>query len=493
MLLVIVGAYRLTLLDRGAMAFVDETMYYKSALALQELRAGRVRAALTHIATNNGRPGAAIVMLPAAALQAIPYAFGVSPSNPRSLIIPRVFTVIVSLATLYFLFDICLVMCGDATIAFAAAAVYAFLVNSNVYVRHTLPYDWALSALVYALWIGTADRRTVWRAAAAGVVAGAAVTIYPGYYLVAVIPGIAIAAQEWPGRTKSAVRLGAGFVVSAVAVVAAMEWLCRAAGVSYIQSVRTLSRTITQGTFEEGWTFLPAYLLEVERASGLALLCGTAVYVWRAGTRLRRLSLRPIDWLILPALAGWMWEAASSYHWHTMVFYGRLIHPWMLFMAWALADAISAIDRGRLRTAACAAALTCAAVSWTPAALAYYRLAYPADVLYALRIDTKRVPPDRLRCEFAPATSYRSPGPLNRDTRYPYTNEAADTTLRNFCQGAPAPTGRAAAADRPGGSLVFDAPHFLTFPAYGFEGFSPQAREALVHGDYRVRVYARGP
>ncbi len=494
LLLVVVAAYRLTLLDRGAMALVDEQMYYISGLALEKLSGGDLRGALRDIGGTNGRPGAALVRLPIAALQGIPYAFGVAPSNPRSLLIPTVANVIVSLATLYLFFEICLALCGDAGAALTASIVYALLVNTNMYVRHLLPYDWALCVAACGLWLAIVRRGTLRTAAAVGALSATAVTIYPGYYLLAVIPGVAIVGLDGFGVLKRAASRGAVFAASGAAVIVAIELICRAGGTSYLESAQTLSRTLEGRAMEEGWTFLPGYLVQIERLSGIALLIGTVVYLWRAAARLGARSFRPIDWLVLPALAGCVWQAADSSHWHGTLLYGRLIHPWMLFMSLALADTIAALDPRPLRIAACSAALICAAVSWAPAARAYYRLAYPADVLYALRIDTERIPSNGIRCEFEPATFYHSPGPLNRETRYPYTDAAPpDGLLLNFCQGAPTPAARAAATDLPDDSLVFEGPHFLSFPAYGFEGFSPQAREALVHGDYRVRVWARRP
>ena len=491
LLLAVVAVYRLTLLDRGALAFVDETGYFKSVMVLQALGAGDLRGALSHIATNFARPGATLMQLPVAALQAIPFAFGVAASNPRSLLIPAVFNVIISLATLYFFFNICVVLCGDAAAALTAAVVYALLVNSNLYVRHMLPYDWALCAGICAMWLGVTRRRTAWLAAGTGLLAGAMVTIYPGYYPLAPVLLIAIAGQAWSDGPRRAAQFATEFAVAVAMVIAATELLCRAGGVSYVGNARALSRTIAMGSLDEGWTFLPAYLVQVERLSGLALLAGTAASLWRAASGLRRRALRPIDWLLLPALAGWAWQAASSAHWQSMVLYGRLIHPWMLFLAWALGDAIAAIDRAALRTAACAAVVTGAVMSWAPSARAYYRLAYPSDVLYSLRIDTTRLLPDRMRCELVPGTSYASPGPLDRATRYPYTG-ATNYVLINFCQALglqtspPPPTTGAEIGE---GATLYDGPHWMTFPAYGFEGLPPAARDAMTRNGYRVRAY----
>jgi hypothetical protein len=37
--------------------------------------------------------------------------------------------------------------------------------------------------------------------------------------------------------------------------------------------------------------------------------------------------------------------------------------------------------------------------------------------------------------------------------------------------------------------VVFDAPHFMTYPAYQFEGLRPEEREIVAERRYRVRVY----
>lgn len=492
LLLAAVAVYRLTLVDRGALAFVDESLYFRSVMVLQALGAGDVHGALGHLADNLARPGAILMNMPVAALQAIPLAFGVAPSNPRSLLIPVVVNVAVSLATLYLFFDICVVLCRDRAAALVAAVVYALLVNTNLYIRHVLPYDGALCVSLYALWLGM-TRPPTRLALVTGILVGATITIYPGYYLLACVLGVAIVGRTRSEGLRATAQFAAVFAVGAAAVVAAIELLCRAGGISYIRKAQEVSRMIGMGSFDEGWTFLPEYLLKVERLSGVALLAGTAVCLWRAASALRRGALRPIDWLLVPAVAAWAWQAASAAQFHRIVFYGRLIHPWILFMAWALADAMTAIDGPALRKAASVVVLTAALVSWAPSARAYYRLAYPSDVLYSLRIDTTRVPLDQMRCELALGqylSRYASPGPLDRATRYPYTSDS-HYFLVNFCQAlglviAPPPPSTGGIANA---TLLYDGPHWMTFPAYGFEGLPPDARDALVQNRYRVRAY----
>jgi uncharacterized membrane protein YdcZ (DUF606 family) len=319
------------------------------------------------------------------------------------------------------------------------------------------------------------------------------VAIYPGYYLLAVIPGVVLSGQQGAGGRPHRWRAAAGFVAGAIAVVTAFECLCRLGGISYVASVMTLGRTITQGSFDEGWVFLPKYLIQVERYTGAALLIGATMFVVRAGSAIAQgMFPRRIDWLILPALAAWLCQAAGSAQGHTMVLYGRLIHPWMIFLVLALADVVASVRPHGARLALCGAAICTAAVSLATTAPAYYRLAYPADVLYKLGIDTASVPASHMRCELDPVYSYASPAPLNRRTGYPY-RKSGDYLLINFCQGTPPPEEHAAPPIDRRTTLVYRAPHFMTFPAYGFEGLAPEHRRSMRERAYDVVAYALGP
>jgi hypothetical protein len=487
------AVYRLTLVNHGALAFVDETWYFKTVMTLQSLAAGDGHGALGHIAATLGRPGATLVRLPVAAVQAIPLAFGVAPSNPRSLVIPQVFNVVLSLGMLYLFFDVCLVFCGDASSALVAAIVYGALVNTNLYIRHVLPYDWALCVGLFALWLSVRRPLTSRRTWAIGLLAGAVMTIYPAYYLLVPVLGVSILAQVWRDGYGRTLRFAGLFSIGVGTLIAAMILLGRAGGVSYISSLQKVNQLQEMGGMDERWTFLPEYLVRVERLSGVTLLIGALVTAWRTASSIRRGELRLMDWLLLAAFAAWAWQCTSYMPGHRTAL-GRLIHPWMVFLAWSLAAAMARVERPAFRTLVFAAVLGAALVSWVPWARAYHELAYPSDTLYALGIDTARLPRDRMHCEFHGMLnqSYDSPGPLDRRTGYPYTTET-NFWLLNFCQAigltqAPKPSSRVSPpADAR--SLLFDGPHWMTFPAYGYEGVPPEARGALVNDNYRLRAY----
>jgi hypothetical protein len=491
-LLALAAAYRLSLLGRGAMAFVDEQWHFQSILFLQALSHGRLIDALSHVAFSYSRPGLPIVLSVAGGLQAIPFAFGVAASNPVSLLIPTACNVVVSLINVYLVYRIgLLVLEGDALVALCGATVYSLLVNSNIYIRHTLPYDWALCLFLVVLWLLLSHEKTFARACGAGGLLATAFALYPGSYPVAGVAGLVLLGDRTEHDRVSRWRLAAGFAASFAAVILAFDVLCRIGGLSYFTYMRQVSGTVTQGSFAEGWSFFPAYLITVERAGGLVLLAGAAVFLVRAGFELAG-GARPrrVHWLVFCAAAAWAWQAFASASLHSMVLYGRLIHPWFPFLAWALGDAIVWARRRPARVALCAAALSATVISWAIFANQYYRLAYPADVLYSLGIDTARLPPGAMRCDLQSTATYVSPPPLNRKTGYPYSNRT-DYVLDNFCQGFP--QAEETLNPEPGTlnpELLYSAPHFMTFPAYGFEGLGPDDRRLMSARAYMVRAWA---
>ena len=112
-------------------------------------------------------------------------------------------------------------------------------------------------------------------------------------------------------------------------------------------------------------------------------------------------------------------------------------------------------------------------------------------MLYERGIDTSKIAPDRMLCELYPGTSYVSPAPLNRATNAPYTNDGGYVLL-NFCQALPAvPSPREHAAIPAGATRVFDGPHWMSFPAYAYEGLIRTDRRAMQRDNYRLQVFRR--
>jgi len=295
--------------------------------------------------------------------------------------------------------------------------------------------------------------------------------------------------ETWASpERRDAVRFAVLFAAASAAVVAAMELLFRAGGLSYIGSLSEVHRDIEFTSYGDGWLFLPEYLLDVERLSGLVLILGAVHYAWHAAVRVGRGALRPIDRVMIPIFVAFAVQAASSAYLHAIPMYGRLIHPWMPFLAWMLADTLTHAPERQWRNAY-AGVYAAAVISWVASAWAYVPLKYRPDVLYAMGIDTRRLPADRPLCELVPGTSYASPGPLSRATNAPYTTDT-DYVLLNFCQGLPGiPRPRETETIPAGATRLFDGPHWMSFPAYTYEGLIRVDRESMRRENYRMQVF----
>lgn len=492
-LVTVVAIYRVSLLGRGAMAFVDETWYYRSVLFLDDLSRGHFQHAFSNL-DNLGRPGDLFVKLVPAALQAVPLAFGIAPSNPTSLLIPTACNVAITLITLVLFYRICLLLLeGDQLVSLTAAAIYSLLVNTNIYVRHTLPYDWSLCLFTYALWLALSRPLTPRLAWAIGGLAAAVGLIYPGYYPLAAVLAVVVVARDAVadkpiGWWSHAWRFGAGALLAVLVI----DLFCNLGDRSYFWALRRLNNEqsgFVRGAYE-GWAFIPRYLLEVEGYGGVLLLAGLAGYVARAfAQRGPAVLRRRIHWLVAPAAIIWAAQAIASSPGHHFLFSGRVIHPWFLFLVWTLGDAILWIPRPAARRAVCAAALVVSLVSWAAFVRTYSQISYPRDVLYALAIDTTRVPASQRSCEMYPINAvYESPSAHGRAAA-DQTN-AAQYILINFCQGFPT----SEEPRRPSGiekaALIFDGRHFMTLQAYSAEGYNVEDRHALLQRAYRVQVYA---
>jgi hypothetical protein len=295
--------------------------------------------------------------------------------------------------------------------------------------------------------------------------------------------------DAWATRERrDAIRFALTFAVSAAAAIGAMELLFRAGGLSYIGSLREVHRDIAFTSYGDGILFLPEYLLDVERISGLVLILGAVAYVWHVSTLFARGILRPIDRVMLPMLAAFLAQAASSSYLHAIPLFGRLIHPWMPFLAWMCADTLTRVPAAQ-RERVYAGVIGAVVISAGAAAWTYWPLEYPPDVLYELGIDTSKLTADQMLCELYPGTSYASPGPLDRATNAPYTNDSRYVLL-NFCQALPSiPNPRVRAAIPAGTTRIFDGPHWMSFPAYAYEGLIKADRDAMQRDAYRLQVY----
>lgn len=482
-LLLLFGLYRVFLTDRGALSFPDESRYEAAVAAARKLGAGELRSFCWQISSVEGRPGEGLLRLLPAAVQVGLERTGLPYWDHRSLRVPLLFNVLATLLLLLVFYRLALqVYGGDEGAALAATTFYSLLANTNVYVRHILPYDWSLllgmAALLYAVSRSESPKPSAF--AVAGLLVGAIFAVYPGYYPFApavlaplLLSGGWRAAVSARGAARTAL-FGAGFL----AVIGGFEVVARLGHTSYLGELRRLSGTITQGTFAEGFVFPLRYLSEVEGAAGWVLLAGVLAALplaFRAGEAPPAwVRFRPV---LLLLGAAFFYNCFASAVLHKMVWYGRLLH---LYLPAAVLLAVFGVSQWRTpggRRSAYMVLVGAGALSFALFAWSYQQIAYPRDA----HLDHGITRPDLERA------AWESPVPQQK--AFGRGDGASRLLLVNPAHFWPVPAEFTPYTPPPGTETLYRAAHFLRFPAYGFEGSSVEERRRLRERPYQVGIY----
>lgn len=499
---------RLSVLGKGAFGSYDEGRYLQSFSALRAVAHGDWRGCAYALSMTDARPLDALWRcVPAAGQLALSHWAGYSIYTYPSLLLPTALNWATTVLTAWFFFAICrqLLRQHVASLQWSlvAAILYAGLVNTSLEVRHVSPYDGALLLFMGLLcWVIRQPVATsVWFWLKLGLGAGAIWLIYPGYYAAPVLLVVPLLSWRRPlawvkGNFQYVLLFGAAFATPLLAA----EALSRYGGGPPFWAISyDLSLHILQGDPDEGYTFLFAYLWQVENALGLVLLLLLALAVGQKLHGLRKegfaaiIPHTPLQKLLLTAVLLFLLHATAAAGWHRIVWYGRLLRLYMPFIVLAGVAALGAV---RWQLAASWLALSSCLVavgSYLLFLVAYARIVYPPDIIGAYklscipdskilylnevktadkllyRVHSSRVAP-AVDCPAVPGDSLTVL--VNFALLYPLT-EASHRELPYF--------GRAV-------RVLLDAPLDRSFPAYEFEGLRPAERAEARRRQFRLRI-----
>ncbi|MEI8279388.1 MAG: hypothetical protein WCG87_06465, partial [Bacteroidota bacterium] len=180
-----------------------------------------------------------------------------------------------------------------------------------------------------------------------GLLVSAAITIYPGYYLMVpffvLFTFLLFENERWSLRIKRCAILCTGIVTT----ILIMQFISFIGGTNYIHGAAQLSKTILQGDFKEGFSFVLYYMMDVENTYGFVWIIGIILFVIisfksvianRFGSNYKYgiLSI-----FIYYSLVVFFYYAYNSYVLHKMVFYGRILHmfiPAIVLATFAVVD-----------------------------------------------------------------------------------------------------------------------------------------------------------
>jgi hypothetical protein len=373
----------------------------------------------------------------------------VSPS-PK---IPALFFSWFSIANLWLAWAVVRRTGENKRVALLAAVMLALCSTFLYYCRHLLPYDAAMAFGLLSLFLGLRSPPRAVDSVLCGFFSLCAFLTYNGYWVLA---GLALSVHILrPPRTYAAVLRraaisGAAFVfpLAVLLTVSAMasDW-------HLLRQFIVFSRTVTQGSFSEGWSLPFAYLWDAEHT--LALLW-VAAFLWgirecALGRRRGAIALGVLGFLSIYAAL-----VFSSVVLEKFVVYGRtarMLVPFSCILAAPVIDRVwTSAPRGKLL------AVAMLAIAVVQAAMNFCRpltQTFPAEFLQLAA--KASVPTD--------------------------TGEYAVLFARHLYQ-FPLPS-------EDSGTTILQRYHPLEFLPYQYEGYTPDQRGKLRSTDIRMRLILR--
>jgi len=461
-----------------------------------------------------------IKILPTFAQWVTAKAFGRSLYEPANVHPLFLFNLAVYVLILVVYYRLSVLLLRDPVLALLSVILFASMTNSQLYLRHALPYDSSLLVLYFTTYRATRflmeGGLTGRRAFLLGVLAFTGYLIYPGYFAMYFTVSVLIALYgltraDFLPRLVHAVWYGLG----SLACLLAVELLSRVAGKSYILAALKLSKMQNQGSYAETYTFLWKYLSEVEGLVGLAVMLASCLFLvqvvrrrgWRADG-----GQGPALFLGASLSLVYLAHASSGYVLHNIVFYGRLMHQYIPFLCVIAVFPLGGVRlTARYRQPLLASVALLLTLSAMAKLYAYDSIVYPTDLAWEMINDHD---PEEITtvCEYggcenvSPAltgviadSAYSwevVPGPEERLSgfrkRRPYGS--TDILIVNACYFYPVKTMTGHQAfGYPGNGYrqVRSGVHFLNFKAYQFEAYDETERRNLDRMAFQVRVYAR--
>jgi hypothetical protein len=424
-------------LSGGQHYWPDELRYDRSREAVEALRQGDGAAARRALAHPDHFLFGILGLVPAA-IESV--------AGPDDRI-PAVFFSLFSVASIALLYVLVRRLGESEQAALFAAFFLAASATQLYYTRHLLPYDAAMAIGIGALIVAARPAPGLKGALLCGLLSSAAVLTYNGYFLLA---GSAVVMQVFsaPSRRHAARRLvvSAGAFALPFAAIAAFGALGRG---DFMEFWGAYLRSVTQGSFSEGWWLPFAYLWHAEHLLTALWAAAFAFAVVRlaGGDRSRALVLGVAGILLI-----YGGLVVGSVALQVFVVYGRQVRQLVPF-----ACVLSAVAIQRL------------ALSGSPGRF-MARTAIVATVAQAawnFRTPLTQVFPAEFR---AMAESVPRRGDAPRFLLY------AEHIY-------PTP-----AIYRAGGAILLARPHPLQFLPYQYEGYTPAERGALRTVDIRMRL-----
>ncbi|RMB57452.1 hypothetical protein EAX61_11945 [Dokdonia sinensis] len=490
--IVIAALSKLLLINKGMLAFPDETRVFASANLINSLADGNITQAIADVFSTKGRPGQVIMnLLPVGVQYATGKIFGLSTFQPVNTWPFFLVNFAVYIGILWLQFKIAILIFKNRTGALLGVLIFCCLTNSYVYLRHALPYDKSLIIFYFVLWKLLKSEVTLSRKRSfqLGLWAFFAFLIYPGYILFyTLLIGFFLVYNLNKFKLKNRIQNIAVFLLAGGILLVATELLSRLGNVSYLAISSNLSTSIIQGSFSESYIFLPRYLYEVEGTLGVLICVGILGYVviLLKVIRDKELFKNSLALLFVGSVALLLVYATAGYFFEKVTFYGRLIHQMMpLFCLFLVAVLYKMLPKAQLKLSITVIAII-SVMMYGLHLTDYLQYDYPLDVAWNFKVNH----PDAIyeeHCELGNSWSMIT----NYEQQQQKAENPETFKLVNACYFYPVPKAETWQAYEPRepSVLLYEGLHFKKFVAYQFEGIAPEERAIFRTLDLKIKVY----
>ena len=442
----------------GQYYFSDEQRYQTSQQMTELLLQGKAREAGLLLFSTPEHLGYKVIGIIPALLERI-----LGPSN----VLPAMFFSLFSVLNLYLIFLLSKRVGAASTEALWALTFAALSQSLFFYVRHFMPYDVAMTFGLLALYVGLPDKPGVGTAIACGALSLLCFITYNGYWTLA---GLAMLVHLFYTRTsvmdifQKIVFVGLGFVLPLLALMAISAQL----GINLVQEYWRFAGTVTQGSFEEGWSLPFAYFWYAEHL--VLLILGTLAFyaLLKGGDRKAAILWGSCVVFVYLCLA------LPSVFLHSFVVYGRLVRQLMPFLILLSANGLTTIShqmQGGPRISLAVLIVLLLQAAWNFNIT--FRVAFPRDFV-------KQVQSRYPDFNFSPKRFAFGAPEICENNGYAMQNAKYFLDAPQAEQAVP-------------GQILLSAPHPVNFLPYQYEGYTPEQQQAFRQAQLRMVFYKLDP
>ncbi len=335
-IIVLISIYKLTLINKGFKTFPDEERYNQTGSFLKNLSENEPFLAVQSLFSTQGRPGEVLV-------KSIPLFFqflsskilGLEILEPDNSFPLFIFNFIVCGFILLVHYKFSNLFLKNKFLSLFSVLIYCCLIASYISLRHADPYDFSFLTLYFVLYKSIKyyqkETRNHQEIVYLGFVAFFGYLNYPGYILLYLTIAILISILfllkfGFLTSLKKTFFFGLGSIIC-LGIFESLAWIVDK---SYIKDAMILSKTIVQGSFEECYSFLFKYLIEVEGIIGFLLIIGIVFMIICTFKKDSNFTLKILFLIILIVFLSY---ATLGFFMHKVVLYARILRQFLPFLA----------------------------------------------------------------------------------------------------------------------------------------------------------------